>query len=113
MGLRPSLKSAESVSGLSKGDVVKFSGVDIGTVEGMAGTKLHPLQDAFAALGAAQCGYCTPGFLLTAAALLAEIPAPSRQEIAEATAGNLCRCTGYLKIFEAIERAAEAMRTRA
>ena len=86
---------------------------EIGTVEGMAGTKLHPLQDAFAALGAAQCGYCTPGFLLTAAALLAEIPAPSRQEIAEATAGNLCRCTGYLKIFEAIERAAEAMRTRA
>ena len=87
---------------------------EITTVEGMAGATLHPLQEAFAALGAAQCGYCTPGFLLTAAALLADKPAASRQEIAEATAGNLCRCTGYLKIFEAIEMAAERMRgTRA
>lgn len=83
---------------------------DITTVEGMAGATLHPLQEAFADLGAAQCGYCTPGFLLTAAALLAEKPAASRQEIAEATSGNLCRCTGYLKIFEAIELAAEKMR---
>jgi aerobic-type carbon monoxide dehydrogenase small subunit (CoxS/CutS family) len=82
---------------------------EITTVEGMAGATLHPLQEAFAALGAAQCGYCTPGFLLTAAALLREKPAASRQEIAEATSGNLCRCTGYLKIFEAIEAAAKAM----
>lgn len=79
----------------------------IETVEGMArnGT-LHPLQDAFAELGAAQCGYCTPGFLLAAKALLDETPHPTRDEIREALSGNLCRCTGYLKIFEAVERAA-------
>jgi aerobic-type carbon monoxide dehydrogenase small subunit (CoxS/CutS family) len=90
---------------------VECEGREITTVEGMAGLALHPLQDAFAELGAAQCGYCTPGFLLTAAALLAERPAATRQEIAEATAGNLCRCTGYLKIFEAIELAAGRMRS--
>ena len=90
---------------------VECGGREITTVEGMAGAALHPLQEAFAALGAAQCGYCTPGFLLTAAALLEEKPAATRQEIAEATAGNLCRCTGYLKIFEAIEMAAERMRS--
>ena len=84
---------------------------EITTVEGMAGATLHPLQEAFVALGAAQCGYCTQGFLLTAAALLRDKPAATRQEIAEATAGNLCRCTGYLKIFEAIEMAADRMRT--
>jgi aerobic-type carbon monoxide dehydrogenase small subunit (CoxS/CutS family) len=84
---------------------------EIKTVEGMAhGGALHPLQDAFAELGAAQCGYCIPGFLLTAEALLRQTAAPTRREIAEATAGNLCRCTGYLKIFEAIERAAAQMR---
>jgi aerobic-type carbon monoxide dehydrogenase small subunit (CoxS/CutS family) len=88
---------------------VECEGRSITTVEGLAGDALHPLQEAFAELGAAQCGYCTPGFLLTAAALLAEEPAPTRQQIAEATAGNLCRCTGYLKIFEAIEKAARAM----
>jgi carbon-monoxide dehydrogenase small subunit len=83
----------------------------ITTVEGMAPAgALHPLQQAFADLGAAQCGYCTPGFLLTAAALLAANPAPTRQQIAEALAGNLCRCTGYLKIFEAVELAAARMR---
>ena len=89
---------------------VECQGRAITTVEGMAqGGALHPLQQAFVELGAAQCGYCTPGFLLAAQALLAERPRPSRQEIAEATAGNLCRCTGYLKIFEAIELAAERM----
>jgi xanthine dehydrogenase iron-sulfur cluster and FAD-binding subunit A len=67
---------------------------------------LHPLQKAFADLGAAQCGYCTPGFLLTAKALLEENPKPSRERIKEALAGNLCRCTGYIKIFEAVELAA-------
>jgi carbon-monoxide dehydrogenase small subunit len=82
----------------------------ITTIEGVGGAALHPLQEAFAELGAAQCGYCTPGFVLTAAALLEEKPGATRQEIAEATAGNLCRCTGYLKIFEAIETAAERMR---
>jgi len=89
---------------------VECQGRDITTVEGMATLgALHPLQQAFVELGAAQCGYCTPGFLLAAQALLARTPRPSRQEIAEATAGNLCRCTGYLKIFEAIELAAERM----
>jgi len=89
---------------------VECQGRPITTVEGMAaGGVLHPLQQAFVELGAAQCGYCTPGFLLAAQALLAERPRPTRQEIAEATAGNLCRCTGYLKIFEAIELAAERM----
>jgi len=81
------------------------------TVEGMAnGPELHPLQTAFADLGAAQCGYCTPGILLTAQALLRENPNPSRDEIREALAGNLCRCTGYIKIYEAVELAAARMR---
>jgi carbon-monoxide dehydrogenase small subunit len=92
---------------------IECEGRAVTTVEGLAqGARLHPLQQAFAELGAAQCGYCTPGFLLTAAALLREKPAPSRQEIAEALAGNLCRCTGYLKIFEAVELAAERARAR-
>jgi len=81
----------------------------IETVEGMArGNTLHPLQDAFAELGAAQCGYCTPGFLLAAKALLDANPTPSRAEIVDALSGNLCRCTGYLKIFEAVERVRDA-----
>jgi aerobic-type carbon monoxide dehydrogenase small subunit (CoxS/CutS family) len=81
------------------------------TVEAMAtGDGLHPLQEAFADLGAAQCGYCTPGFLLTAEALLAANPSPTRVEIKDALAGNLCRCTGYLKIYEAVEMAAETIR---
>jgi carbon-monoxide dehydrogenase small subunit len=79
----------------------------ITTVEGMAeGGRLHPLQQAFAELGAAQCGYCTPGILLTAQALLVENPGPTRDEIRHALAGNLCRCTGYTKILEAVELAA-------
>jgi aerobic-type carbon monoxide dehydrogenase small subunit (CoxS/CutS family) len=82
----------------------------IETVEGMAhGGHLHPLQQAFAELGAAQCGYCTPGFLLAAQALLAANPQPTRAEIESALAGNLCRCTGYLKIHEAVELAARWM----
>jgi len=67
--------------------------------------RLDPLQEAFADLGAAQCGYCTPGFLVTAKALLDENPNPSRDEIREALAGCLCRCTGYQQIFEAVEAA--------
>ena len=90
---------------------IECQAAEIVTVEGLAQSgRLDPLQQAFAELGAAQCGYCTPGFLLTAAALLAGNPRPTRHEIAEATAGNLCRCTGYLKIFEAIELAAARMR---
>ena len=80
---------------------------DILTVEGLAkGPELHPLQTAFAEEGAAQCGYCTPGMLLSAKALLDATPRPSRDEIANAISGNLCRCTGYTAIYEAIERAA-------
>jgi aerobic-type carbon monoxide dehydrogenase small subunit (CoxS/CutS family) len=83
----------------------------IETVEGMAvGNDLHPLQAAFADLGAAQCGYCTPGILMTAKALLAENPRPDDGEIREALAGNLCRCTGYQKILEAVAWAASRMR---
>jgi aerobic-type carbon monoxide dehydrogenase small subunit (CoxS/CutS family) len=93
---------------------VECQGRGVTTVEGMArGAGLHPLQQAFAELGAAQCGYCTPGFLLVAEALLREKANPSRAEIAEALAGNLCRCTGYLKIFEAVELAAERLRAEA
>ncbi len=89
---------------------VESEGRRITTVEGMAeGGRLHPLQQAFAELGAAQCGYCTPGILLTATALLAERPSPTRQEVKEALAGNLCRCTGYTKILDAVELAALRM----
>jgi carbon-monoxide dehydrogenase small subunit len=81
------------------------------TVEGLSdGAQPHPLQLTFAELGAAQCGYCTPGMLVTAKALLDETLSPSRQQIVEALAGNLCRCTGYVKIFEAVELAAERLR---
>ena len=90
---------------------ISHRGQRIDTVEGMAsGGRLHPLQEAFADLGAAQCGYCTPGFLMTAEALLKHNPRPTRAEITEALSGNLCRCTGYLQIFEAVERAASRMR---
>ena len=92
---------------------VEVEGRRITTVEGMAqGGRLHPLQQAFAELGAAQCGYCTPGILLTATALLAERPSPTRQEVKEALAGNLCRCTGYTKILDAVELAALRMGNR-
>jgi len=86
-------------------------GREVTTIEGMSdGAALHPLQETFADLGAAQCGYCTPGFLLVAKELLATNPSPTRDEIKEALAGNLCRCTGYIKIFEAVELAAARMR---
>jgi len=89
---------------------IELQGREIKTVEGMAENgRLHPLQQAFAELGAAQCGYCTPGILLTAEALLAANTAPTRDEVREALAGNLCRCTGYTKILEAVELAALRM----
>jgi len=89
---------------------LETEGRRITTIEGLAdGARLHPLQQAFAELGAAQCGYCTPGILLTAAALLSERPSPTRQEVKEALAGNLCRCTGYTKILDAVELAALRM----
>jgi carbon-monoxide dehydrogenase small subunit len=86
-------------------------GRKIVTVEGLAERgRLHPLQVAFAELGAAQCGYCTPGILVTAKALLDHNLSPTRQEIREALAGNLCRCTGYTKILDSVELAARRMR---
>jgi carbon-monoxide dehydrogenase small subunit len=86
---------------------VEAEGVEIVTVEGlMRGSQPHPLQQAFADLGATQCGYCIPGILLTAKALLDKNPSPTREEIREALSGNLCRCTGYSKILDAVERAA-------
>lgn len=76
----------------------------IETVEGLqTGNQLHALQEAFADLGAAQCGYCTPGILMTAKSLIDQTPEPSRTDIQESLAGNLCRCTGYHKIVEAVE----------
>ncbi len=81
-------------------------GCAIDTIEGMAqGAQLHPLQAAFADLGGAQCGYCTPAILLTAKALLDREPDPGRERIREALSGNLCRCTGYQQVFEAVEEA--------
>jgi carbon-monoxide dehydrogenase small subunit len=89
---------------------VECQGREVTTIEGMAvDGRLHPLQQAFAELGAAQCGYCIPGILLTARALLAENPTPTRDEVRHALAGNLCRCTGYTKILEAVELAALRM----
>ena len=89
---------------------VECAGRNVETVEGLAqGAELHPLQAAFADLGAAQCGYCTPGILMTAKALLVKEPHPSRARITEAVSGNLCRCTGYQQIFEAIEEAARRL----
>jgi carbon-monoxide dehydrogenase small subunit len=86
-------------------------GREVKSIEGMAeGAELHPLQQTFADLGAAQCGYCTPGFLLVAEELLKKNPNPGRLEIQEALSGNLCRCTGYIKIYEAVELAAAKMR---
>ena len=90
---------------------VEAQGKDIVTIEGLAsGDKLHPIQQAFLDSGAIQCGFCTPGFVLSAKALLDENKKPTREEIRKAIAGNLCRCTGYVKIVEASESAANVMR---
>ena len=89
---------------------LQIQGRAITTVEGLAtGSTLHPLQQAFAELGAAQCGYCSPGILLASKSLLESNPKPTRDEIREALAGNLCRCTGYIKILQAVELAAERL----
>ena len=85
---------------------VQATGAEIATVEGLAGDGLHPVQQAFWDEHALQCGFCTPGFLITTVELLRENPDPSDQEIREAIAGNLCRCTGYVNIVKAIRRAA-------
>lgn len=93
---------------------LEADGRDVTTVEGLASAdRAHPLQEAFGECGAAQCGFCTPGVLMSTVALLARTDAPSRDEIRDALAGNLCRCTGYTKILDAVELAAQKMRAGA
>jgi carbon-monoxide dehydrogenase small subunit len=91
---------------------VQASGHAVRTVEGLAGRdgRLHPLQDAFSRLHGLQCGFCTPGFLMAAAELLADDPDPDERGVREALSGNLCRCTGYVNIVRAVLDAAERMR---
>jgi carbon-monoxide dehydrogenase small subunit len=91
---------------------VQAAGKKITTIEGLAGDgELHPLQEAFIAEGAAQCGFCTPGMILSAKALLDQNPEPADEEVRQAISGNLCRCTGYQKIIRAIEKAALGMKS--
>lgn len=92
---------------------LQADGADVTTIEGIATSDaLHPVQEAFVECGGAQCGICTPGMVLAAMALLARCPNPGPAEIREGLAGNLCRCTGYAKIFEAVVRACHAARSR-
>jgi carbon-monoxide dehydrogenase small subunit len=89
---------------------IQADGAELETVEGLAkGNELHPLQRAFQNQHALQCGFCTPGFLMTALAFLREKTAPTRQEVREALSGNICRCTGYQPIIDAILEAAKSM----
>lgn len=88
----------------------QVDGCQIETIEGLStGDQPHPIQKAFVEAGAVQCGYCTPGVIMASKALLVRNPYPNNEEIREALAGNLCRCTGYSKIIDAIHRAAEEM----
>jgi carbon-monoxide dehydrogenase small subunit len=90
-----------------------LDGSIITTIEGIGSAEsLHPLQEAFIRVGAVQCGFCTPGMIMTAKTLLESNPAPTREEVREALGGNLCRCTGYMRIIEAVMTAAEIMRKR-
>ncbi len=90
---------------------VKCEGKEIITIEGIAdGPNLHPIQESFVEKGAVQCGFCTPGMVISAKALLDQNPKPTRDEIKKALNNNLCRCTGYVKIVDAIEDAAQKMR---
>ena len=92
---------------------VEVQGADITTVEGLAvGSEMHPLQVAFAENGAAQCGYCTPGILMSATALLERTLEPTEAEVRESLAGNLCRCTGYTKIIDAVLQAGRDMKLK-
>jgi len=90
---------------------LEAEGREVTTIEGLSGADgLHAVQEAFATSGGSQCGFCTPGFILTSVALLRERPAPTREEIKSAISGNLCRCTGYQKIVDAVEKAAADLR---
>jgi len=90
---------------------IQADGKKILTIEGLSsGGRLHPLQEAFVEEGAVQCGFCVPGMILSAKALLDEKKDPSEEEIREALSGNLCRCTGYVKIIKAVQKAAAVMR---
>ena len=93
---------------------MEIEGGSVTTIEGMAkpSGELHPLQTAFMELGAVQCGYCTPGMILSAKALLDENPNPSEDEIRHALAGNFCRCTGYVQIVDAVKAASHAITTK-
>lgn len=92
--------------------VAQVNGKEVVTVEGLTdGDDLHPVQQAFVETGGVQCGFCTPGFIMVAVELLEENPDPTREEIREWIEGNICRCTGYVKIVDAIELAAERMRS--
>ena len=91
---------------------VQADGSSLTTVEGLAGDELHPLQRAFADCHGLQCGFCTPGFLISALHLLTENPDPSREDIRAGLSGNICRCTGYVGIVDAVRQAAIAMRSR-
>lgn len=91
----------------------QLEGKDIVTVEGLSGDgNMHPIQEAFVEYGAVQCGFCTPGMVMSASDLLKRNPEPDRAEIREAISGNLCRCTGYQKIVDAVEAAANRMKNK-
>ncbi|MBK9973252.1 MAG: (2Fe-2S)-binding protein [Planctomycetes bacterium] len=91
---------------------LECQGAKIATIEGLNEYEIHPLQRAFAECGGSQCGYCTPGFIMQSCAMLKENPDPTRDEIKAGLSGNLCRCTGFMKIYEAVERAATEMREK-
>ena len=94
--------------------VLQVDGAEITTIEGIAeGECLHVVQEAFIAAGGAQCGICTPGMIIAAVSLLERVPEPSEEDIRVGLAGNLCRCTGYMKIFEAVVRACQGTKVRA
>lgn len=88
---------------------MECQGSEVRTIEGLNEYEMHPLQRSFAECGGSQCGYCTPGFIMKSCELLENNPDPTREEIKQALAGNLCRCTGFMKIYDAVETAAEQM----
>jgi aerobic carbon-monoxide dehydrogenase small subunit len=91
---------------------LECQGAQVRTIEGLNEYQMHPLQKAFAECGGSQCGYCTPGFIMKSCELLEHNPEPTRDEIKAALAGNLCRCTGFMKIYDAVEQAAQELRKK-